>query len=83
MCFVEAGLSCYLQTNNDETHLSERVKQIGKTVRNVKPRQLVLMPYNLNGHWMLLVFDLWKDQAMFFDPLKNKIPTDLRNLIKR
>ena len=83
MCFVEAGLSCYLQTNNDEAHLSERVKQIGKMVRNVKPRQLVLMPYNLNGHWMLVVFDLWKDQAMFFDSLKNKIPTDLRNLIKR
>jgi len=83
MCFVEAGLSCYLQTNNDEAHLSERVKQIGKIVRNCKPKQLVLMPYNLNEHWMLVVFDLWKDQAMFFDPLKNKIPLDLRKLIKR
>ncbi|RYE04265.1 MAG: hypothetical protein EOP33_09225 [Rickettsiaceae bacterium] len=82
-CFINPSLSSYIQNDDEEAYLSKRVKDVGNVVRHCKFGELVLMPYNKGAHWMLVVLDLWRNSAMFFDPLRNKIPTDLNRLIKR
>lgn len=81
--FVNAALASHMSTNDEDYHLSTRVKEVGNAVRGCTVGQLVFMPYNRNFHWMLVVLDLWKDCAMFFDPLNKQIPQDLVSLIKR
>ena len=63
--------------------MSKRVKDVGNVVRKSKFGELALMLYNKDEHWMLVVLNPWRDSAMFFDPLRNKIPIDLTRLIKR
>ena len=82
-CFINPGLSSYIENNDEDAYLSKRVKDVGNIVRKCKFGELALMPYNKGAHWMLVVLDPWRDSAMFFDPLRNKIPIDLTRLIKR
>ncbi|KAA0053269.1 transposase [Cucumis melo var. makuwa] len=75
--FVDVGsISC-------RSSKEERAQLLTARLLGTDYDQLLLIPYNFENHWTLVVINLMKGAAFWIDPLKNRIDPDVTEVVER
>ncbi|KAA0043076.1 transposase [Cucumis melo var. makuwa] len=75
--FVDAGSISYGSSKQ------ERAQLLTARLLGTDYDQLLLIPYNSENHWILVVINLTKGVAFWIDPLKNRIDPDVTEVVER
>ncbi|TYK14099.1 uncharacterized protein E5676_scaffold1193G00140 [Cucumis melo var. makuwa] len=75
--FVDAGsISC-------GSSKEERAQLLTARLLGTDYDQLLLIPYNFENHWALVVINLTKGATFWIDPLKNRIDPNVTEVVER
>ena len=70
------------QQNVDRAaYIWERAEYILRILKYTPKGKLFLIPYNSGQHWISIVIDLWEDLVLYFNPLRNELGDDFKDLI--
>ncbi|CAL8135614.1 unnamed protein product [Prunus armeniaca] len=70
------------QVNSQSGTLSHRSKHLSESLKKADGDQFDLVPYNLGGHWVLIIVRPAKETVYYMNSLPNhSVDEDMRNIV--